>query len=169
MEGSLPTPAHLKSDDAAAGGNGAPEPPNAMVPADPPSAEPEAPEVVDGEVVPEVELDLDAFVTAKTRLGGRPFLAKEPSIETQMATIRAATGDDEPAEGDVEATIDDALQTLKSLGTIYDQVREVLFHADGDEKGQPPSREFVEAHLRLSTFRALFRHLLGTRAEGNGA
>jgi hypothetical protein len=128
-----------------------------------------AAEVVDGEPVPEFELDLDAFRTAKTRLGGRPFLAKEPSIDTQMATIRSATGDDEPEEGEDEATIDDALQTLKSLESIYPQVREVLFHADGDEQGQPPSREFVQQHLRLSTFRALFRHLLGTRAEGNDA
>jgi hypothetical protein len=164
MEASTSTPAATAADAAA------PEPPNAMVPAAPPEVE--APEVVDAEPVPEIELDLDAFNTANTRLGGRKFLAKEPSIATQKATIRAATEEDdsdEAAAASDDKTIEDALQTLKSLDSIYPQIREVLFHADGDEAGRPPSREFVEEHLRLSTFRALFRHLLGTRVEGNDA
>lgn len=169
MEASTPQPAAAEpAKDAPA----AAEPASAMVRTSPDAAAPEAPEVVHGEVV-DYDLDLDAPAVLKVKLGGRPFHAVDMRLKTQKTLIRTAI-EEGKAEGDIDVdedesdkTVLDALQTIKSLDSIYPQVAEVLTHVDGDEEGRPPSREFVEEHLRISTFGALMRAL--ARREGKGS
>jgi hypothetical protein len=156
---------------AAGDGSAAVEPQSAIA-----RVEPDAePEVVDAEPVSEFELDLDEFNTLKIKLGGRGFLAKEPSIATQKAIINASRDDDSPAEGEEgDAKQDEdavqAIKSLRNLSGIYPQIEQVLFHLDGDEKGKPPSREFVEENLRISSFGRLFKKLVDSEdAEGKGS
>jgi hypothetical protein len=133
------------------------------------TAAPAEPAAATGDVLDAVDIDLDEFIELKTRLGGRAFIAREPSIATQKALIRGGASDDEVDELDDELderTVEDALESLKNLSSVYPQVAQVLRYADGEEQGRPPSREFVEEHMRISGFQKLFRQLLGGRAEG---
>jgi hypothetical protein len=133
-----------------------------------------ASEGVKGEVL-DFDVDLDAPAVLKVRLGGRPFDAIDMTLKAQKQLIRTAIeegkdgedGDGDVDEDDSDKDVLDAIQSLRSLDTIYPQVAECLTHADGDEKGQPPSREFVEENLRISTFGALMRAL--ARREGKGS
>jgi hypothetical protein len=154
----------------------APEPPNATVKAEDDGAKPGTelepatdPGGVKGEVL-DFDLDLDKPAVLRVQLGGRPFDAVDMAQKELIRTAIEQGNDD--ADGDVDEDESDkdvleAIQSLRSLDQIYPQIAQVLTHADGDEKGEPPSREFVENHLRISTFGALMRGL--ARREGKGS
>lgn len=170
----------------------------------PPAPEPVVPTAVER---PTVDLDLDEeFVTYTVKLGGELFIAREASIETQKAIVRAISESETTvaqaraqrqraareraeqrkretaAEGEDDAdaikTIDDELQaelaeidqarddTIADLDAVYTQLRYVLFHAEGANEGEPPSREFVDRYIRRSTLRKLNDKFRAVDAEG---
>ena len=179
MEASKPTP-------AAAGGTAtppAPEPPNAMVTAEQPP-EPDADAGSAGKEASEFDFDMDAAGNEfRVKLGGRPFIAREATIKTRKDGILKAREQrdanppppSEKADGEavdegdaaaVESAGFDALEaSLTTFADVYEQLAEVLVHADGPEEGQPPTLEYVERHVRMSAYHRLFRRL--NRAEGN--
>lgn len=136
------------------------EPPNAMVhvpPAAAPEPEPEVP------AEPSVDFDMDeGGNTLRIKLGGRLFIARENTIAqrkeilTEAQKANQAEGEEEVDE---DASFDVVLASINSLSSIYPQIAEVLEYADGAEQGLPPSREFVERHVRVSAYGRLFRQL----------
>jgi hypothetical protein len=202
------------------------EPRDAIVRTTPPAPEPEKPVVpaaVQANGPSDVDVDLDEFVTLRVKLGGERFIARETSLETQKAIVRAVTQAEidaarerqaaDPVGQIFEGKSDDELQaradelgltvqgsgedgavlrkdliaeltisdpdaivasleearddTIRNIDSIYPQLREVLTHADGERQGQPPTREFLEQHLRNSTLRKLNKALRPSEdAEG---
>lgn len=138
-----------------------PQPASAIIrsepPASPPAAAPEAPPAPPAS---DVDLDLDSeFIQFTVKLGGRKFKAIEASIETQKAILRALPTDDSKSDDEEKTGAEERDETLRNIDSIYPQLEHILFHLDGEEKGRPPAKEFVEEHLRTSTLRALMQRL----------
>lgn len=105
----------------------------------------------------DLDLDLDAVNELRVRLGGRRWLAVEPTIDVNIAltaTLPTLRGEDGST----------AEQAQAALEGLYPQVRMIL---KDPTTGDPPSRDFVQKHLTARNFGRLIDAINGAGQEGD--
>lgn len=111
-------------------------------------------------------LDLDQLNRIKVKLGGRRWIAIEPTIEVNkkiVETLPKAMASTINADGDV-IPVDEADEAKDALSSLYRQVALII---EDPVTGQAPSREFVEKHLSGRNFGLLMDRLNEQGQEGN--
>jgi hypothetical protein len=111
---------------------------------------------VKGQVMSDVDLDLDERTVITVRLGGKKWRATEPTIEQNKA-LTAMMDEIGPDATQRE-------QAEVALNSLYPQVREIL---EDFETGEYPDREFVEKHMTSRGFGRLMQKLNEEGLAGN--